>query len=351
MQPQQKKLADTFSDKRLEIDQSISDGVLFLLDNYVPGVGWSDFPTNSSGESTIWVTSHVLVKAGRLLPRNLIETIIDLLIENEWIDGGWGFSPRTPPDCDSTLHVLLAIRKFRPAYLISQKTRDFLRAHQKPDGGFSTYKDDSVLSKFRASKRDKNYSGWTQSHVCVTGFAAKVFSDIPELVSNDSKILMNDYLLKNQSKTGYWDSYWWRSRFFATAMIIDAFSKSPRSPIRNASLQAEKWALNKLDPAGFWDNGYDFGVPCIISTAMCMRVLRAVQLHYETRERCMNWILKQQKMDGSWQSKPILQIPFPNETTPGRNSLKLSNQGVGSTTRGEKNIYATAVVLDLLCSI
>src|SRR5437660_1677556 len=90
--------------------KAIEAAAQYLVNTSRPNdAGWSDFPTNRSGESTSWVTGHVLSQAGPLLPPRLSESSLKALLNKRNENGGWGFSEFVPPDCDSTLHVLWAI--------------------------------------------------------------------------------------------------------------------------------------------------------------------------------------------------------------------------------------------------
>lgn len=155
----------------IEIYNSVNRGIQFLLCNLCEGTYWSDFETNSSGLSSTWVSAYVLNNLAGMLDTKLMTKIYEQIKKESHNNGCWGFSSTVPPDCDSTTHVLKSffLGGFSKKYSEQINTAlPFVLSHQQPDGGFSTYNSNSILSAFRKGKKESSYSGWVQSHPCVT---------------------------------------------------------------------------------------------------------------------------------------------------------------------------------------
>jgi len=153
------------------------------------------------GPSWAWTTACVgstLSEFG-FTPREILEIILSLRCKN----GGWSYNPTVPADADSTLRVLQFLRKigFEDKVIISQ-AEHFVALHQLPDGGISTYHEDTV--------RDMGYSvydGWCSSHPCVTALAINQLRDVTVLKR------ASFYLQNRLTQIGP-EAYWWRTKYY-----------------------------------------------------------------------------------------------------------------------------------------
>lgn len=333
-----------------QCSEAIKRGVGYLTKaaNYTEG-GWSDFHTNSSGESTSWVTAHVLWHAGSVLPLDIAQSSLMALLTQKQEGLAWGFSSSVPPDCDSTLHALHALRTLDAGPQDLSASVRFVLAHQTEDGGFSTYKDGLSLIKYRGEGKGISYDGWTQSHVCVTAVALETLPFYPELVSQQVLEQATDFLLKNQSPEGYWESYWWRSKYFATSRIIIELHKADKREVVAGVSSALTWLIDSFNRRGFWPDSYDQTVGCPLSTALCINTLSTVRVREDLIQKAVSWLLGRQSADGSWQGLPSLQIPPPNVHNPADfDGWRLGGRGVGSCCVDEKRTYTTATVVGAL---
>ena len=325
---------------------SLQRGSAYLVAASDPGGGWSDFATNRSGSSTSWVAAHVLWQAGDILPSHTVALAVRSLTSQRQVSGGWGFSASVPPDCDSTIHALQALRATGRACVQPDKAVRFALLHQQECGGFATYLEDGRLGGYRNAGQNETYDGWTQAHVCVTSVAVETLRLFPRLVPEHVIPRALAFLLRSQEEEGFWRSYWWRSKYFATARIIRELDAQPLPGSREAVERALSWISDTADHDGYWSNGYDTRTPCMLSTAACVGVLGSKQWDAELLTKSLSWIVRQQKADGSWAGAPTLRIPPPAELDPdGASSWRVGGRGVGSCCSDEKRIYTTAAVI------
>jgi squalene-hopene/tetraprenyl-beta-curcumene cyclase len=325
---------------------ALARAVGYLVETSCPdGKGWSDFPTNRSGESTSWVTAHVLWQVGTLLPKSLSETSFRALLSQKQQYGAWGFSQFVPPDCDSTLHALRAMLTLEAKEVDVSESIEFVLSHQTEEGGFSTYKDGLSLVRYRGTGDETNYDGWTQPHVCVTAVALEVLSHFPELVPDHVLDNAINFLLEAQAPEGYWESYWWRSKYFATSRIIKQFNSINDKRVKAALTRARDWVLRTANARGYWDNGYDREIPCALSTAHCVDALVATGAELDSVIESVPWLLAQQNDDGSWMGVPLLRIPPSHIKKPDDFAdWRIGGRGVGSCCADKKRIYTTSSV-------
>ncbi len=342
------------SDAAARCRDAIRRATVFLAANVIETGGWSDFQTNRSGESTSWVTAHVLWHVGRLLPGIVVERGLIALLGQRSASRGWGYSEKTPPDCDSTLHALHAFHELGVARTPPDLARvlEFVLAHQMADGGFSTYGTHGELAAYRGPGSDPNYQGWTQSHVCVTAVALETLPLFPQIVPESILRKAITFVLDRQSAEGCWESYWWRSKVFATSRILRQLIRLGLAEGQLAVERGLGWLTRSAHKGGFYTNGYDLDVPCPLSTALAVRTLVGVERQFDLCLRCANWLVAQSAADGSWQGNAVLQIPPPNVTAPGASfPWKKGGKGVGSCSADRRRVYTTALIARALSDV
>lgn len=196
------------------------------------------------------------------------------------------------------------------------------------------------------------FDGWIQSHNCVTAVALETMKLLPQHFSNTEIEKAVFCLLARQHADGYWESYWWRSKMFATSIIVEFLASSGIPEAKSAARKGHSWISTQIRPSGYADNGYDAEVPCIVSTALSIRPLYHIPSTQGICRKCANWLLDQQLPDGSWKSKPILQIPPPNLVNPNSGfPWKFDGRGVGSCSADKNRIYTTSTVVAALSSL
>src|SRR6185503_17869728 len=206
-----------------QCQDALARALSYLAKNF--HYGWTDFPTNRSGESTSWITAHVIWQVGTLLPSQIAQAGVRELLSQKQATGAWGFSQYVPPDCDSTAHTIMALHAMGVAEQNLLPSLEFVLSHQAQDGGFQTYKDATSLRQYRGAGSETNYDGWLQSHTCVTTVALEVLMNFPGIGDNRRLDQVVEFLIKHQAPEGYWESYWWMSKYFTTTRILQQFNR------------------------------------------------------------------------------------------------------------------------------
>jgi len=337
------------------VDDALARGVSFILSRFRDGL-WSDFSTNSSGESSTWVTGFVLISMKGLLPRRVGRLAVHRLIAHQHASGGWGFSPATPPDCDSTSHVIRALLDAPedtevPTTVVDKGVR-FIMAHQSANGGYATYCSSSGLSRHRLNSQDMGYAGWMMSHTCVTAAVIDhVGTEIDRFIPKSYHNALV-FLVDRQHLDGHWEAYWWRSDVIATAWAVMALATCPTFTRAHVIDSAIEYLNSQRLPMGAWSNGVDTGEPCLLSTATAARALAKFNSHHANIAQTVGWLLQAQNSDGSWPSHPSMQIPPPDIINPRAfRDWSIGSRGVGSVCCDAGRIYTTASVLASLRSL
>lgn len=334
-----------------EANNAISQAISYLISKTTKSGCWQDFQTNRSGQSTCWVTSYTLWKVGHLLPPDIVHKAKNVLEQQKQIHSAWGYSKNTPPDCDSTLHAYNALSLFEDEEAHSSKSLKYILLHQNENGGFSTYNSSDNLLSHRKDGKDINFDGWTQSHVCVSAVALETLQlliDRSVPVENNYQNLL-DYLVSSQHYEGYWESYWWRSKYYSTCKIIKIIQRVNKPQLRDMSAKALNWIVTSMHHDGFFDNGYDAKSPCVISTALAINTVIDQGSINNKISHTIKWLLGEQLPDGSWSNQPYLQIPPPHIIDPTDfDSWGFNEKGVGSCSSDQERVYTTATVVETL---
>lgn len=318
---------------------------------------WRDFLTSSSGLSTDWITAYVLFCLHGLVRKNIYVKKALLRIKSAGeMRLGWGFSSNVPSDCDSTATALLALNLYSENIPNMKKHLDFLLIHQDPKrGGFSTYANDRDLKKYRNNKNE-NYLGWTSPHICVTAMVLRVLDHLDGKEKEHIVKRAINYLIFNRQEDGYWESYWWRSKYYSTFNIIEALSKEIMSNIFDIK-NIFTYILKNQEREGYWKNGYD-DRPCLLSTIYALNTLIIlnkkvnINISYSIK-KAVKWIIAIQNKNGSWDNiTPFFQIPPPNIINPFIENNWIKKQyGTGSITKDNNNIFTTATCIYILNKI
>jgi hypothetical protein len=211
-------------------------------------------------------------------------------------------------------------------------------------GGIATYARVEEIRAFVRLPEDFDVSGWSSPHTCVTAAVAGLERLRHPLIGD---------LLAAQKPDGSWKSYWWFARAYATAMAVQALSRSETSPEeRQATQRAGEWAARNLEER--W-NAFE--------TALLARVLLLAAPSTPETQQAINWLLNSQSRTGSWRGSAALRVPRPDEHQPDRvlswqrwlgprrpirNTQDLLEQTFTIYTLDQNDVFTTATVLETL---
>jgi len=245
------------------VKSAIERGLAFLAACQDASGFWSDWEL-PVGPSLMWTTAYCgwrLAQCGSA-PLSMLEAAADWLEANELEGGGWGYARSTGADADSTalgILFLQSLRRRAPAAAV-RRLLDFRRN----DGGFATY------------GPDQSFGAWTASHVEVTAAAALALANdrtAPGVVDRAAA-----FVRRKRRPDRLWDSYWWTSPWYATAMAVRLLGEPARWESRPALLD--------IHPLG------------------CFEAALRILLIGEGKEELSG----AQNADGSWPSAPILRL-------------------------------------------
>lgn len=187
-----------------EIETCLLQGVDFLLFHQHDDGYWQDFQL-PVGPSTTWVTALIAQRLTELQYRAATDAAVRAA---DWLQqvspaGRWGYSEKIEADADSTAW---ALRLFHSLNVSAPVDLDFLLAHQRRDGGFSTYLADD---------------GWGASHACVTAAVLLALQQTgrDEVIDNAHR-----WLRAARKDNDAWNGYWWSGPFYPTLLAVQALS-------------------------------------------------------------------------------------------------------------------------------
>lgn len=323
------------------IDKCLFEGIIYLERN-IDGEGlWTDFMT-TAGTSKYWVTYYTAYQLADAKIHLPILKELSQRIANSQISGSYN---ETIPEDSDTLNFMVGFMKTQEIKVSSLANMKWLD-YAGHDGGWVTYKDEAALRKRLNLKSGTSLDGWTSPKICVSATACKILS-----LSNEHKEETRAtelYLLNNQNKEGYWDSYWWTSPIYATSWAVQALSE--QLEYREQCAKACDWMLKRQLDTGAWINPFT-NEQSAFYTALAVKAL----VIYDSKkfaaelEKASSWLINQQTMDGSWQTSRILAIPATDvmkisEVTHWRKS----SFGVNIVVDDHNRVFTTATVVNAL---
>lgn len=334
------------------VGQACDRAATFLLENYRQST-WADFLT-PVGQSDQWVGAYVATalsankRAADILPDAAAK-----LISRQRYSGGWAYNDRAPADSDSTASALLflASKEFDNSVPAIRRGIRFLMKHNHADGGFATYRNTLKL-RFLMKAFGVSFKGWTQSHPCVTAAClnALLCSGVEPIHSVIIRGL-NFLRASVNPSTGLWSAYWWQDVYYASTLAIRLFRKmnqpAPYTDCRIMNL------LKNQSESGAWRIGTE-SVGSAFATALAIDLLKdesRIDIT-QNKKRALDWLLAQQKTDGSWASVPILRIPHPYEQNPEDTMpWRIDGLGTGVLIRDQSRLFTTATVFKALTEL
>ncbi len=198
-------------------ERALWSGVDFLLRHQSRDGHWSDFKV-PVGVSTAWITAvagRALVATRSLGHNRGVETAIEAaaswLSANEHAGGGWGYNSDVPIDADTTAHSAIFLQA--AAGTSDHRLINVLQRFRRDDGGFGTFVPGAADG------------GWVRSQPDVTAVVALALARL----SGENSVLLRpalSYCRQWLQASRVVPSYWWKSPFYATAMMALLFSET-----------------------------------------------------------------------------------------------------------------------------
>jgi hypothetical protein len=266
------------------VERSIISSLKYILSHQSANGSWVDWSL-PTGESDAWTTAFLGYKLASI-PKSFREIVIGSMdIASEWLlghrhsDEGWGFNDKTGSDADSTAHAILFLASCGAT--IPERSYERLKEFQGRDGGFSTY------------SLGDGFGSWTISHPDVTPVVLLAFLTKHEGI--DSIIRQGiDYVLRQRSPEGLWNSFWWDSPLYSTEknlMLLNSFNVYPD---KDRTLES----LLQIRPKNAFERA-------LMISSILYADPRSPPL--KIRE-LLHQLLVEQQPDGSWRSEPILRL-------------------------------------------
>ncbi len=190
--------------------RSVSAGIRYLIASQDEDGMWRDYALDV-GVSTSWVTSFVLlglesVRSHLFNPelRRSIFAACDALRRVIRRSGGWGYNESVADDCDTTAHVVLALRQAQAAVPPSAIER--IRQFEVTPGLFRTF-----------LEKPTDHS-WGLPHLEVSAVATLALGEAHRIhgfwcaVSTELE------------QASHWDSFWWASPAYVTYAVAWALA-------------------------------------------------------------------------------------------------------------------------------
>ncbi|MBV9389032.1 MAG: hypothetical protein JOZ78_21660 [Chroococcidiopsidaceae cyanobacterium CP_BM_ER_R8_30] len=337
------------------LDSALSDAVTFLLAARNSEGWWTDFHL-AAGISDEWVTGYVGTMLSGVSDDRASDDRIQTAMKQSWkllqtrnhrANQTWGYNRFPPGDADSTGWAiqLAAVMGETDSSRAQQAIRSLL-AHQRSEGGFSTYERPEAIRAFIQGAPEQDLTGWCGSHPCVSAAIATIPSGI---LPPDCRAALQTYLQSTQSAAGGWSAYWWQDPEYSTALAAEAITVD--QPGSTRITQAVEWGLSRLTTEGYIaTSDHPAGSP--FATAWCLRLLLLQPENPQVQSAIhsiVRWLLDQQRSNGSWTASARLRVPFPDDQDPDRFDQWVYHGTIqGSLVFDCACIFTTATVLQAL---
>jgi hypothetical protein len=277
---------------------------------------WTDMVTNA-GFSNVWTTGYVLRNVSAF-PGYAQEKskAVKFLHDKKIHRSLWGYSDNWKlADGDSTTNVLMAL--LANDALIENDVKRWIETFRL-DEGISTYSNASGLKK--ALPEFKDFSGWTQSHDCVTALGLNFLSLMNGTFADQQYNALKYILLDRHNLHNVWDGYWWTSPLYTTCHILQALIVKEWEKEESRIKKTLDSILQKANANGSFSTPYDIESPFF--TSLVLETVCSAEpvynLYREEAHAMSQWLIHNQFTDGSFKSGHILRIPAPDIESPGQ---------------------------------
>ncbi|MDT0641960.1 prenyltransferase/squalene oxidase repeat-containing protein [Zunongwangia sp. F363] len=333
----------TLSDKK-NSEQNINAGIYsaidFLRNSQNEDGSWEEY-VNQGGISDIWSTAYITSK---LSEKNLADAFepevlkaISFLKDSK--QNIWGYNSTWIGDADTTNFVLLSF--FLKGLPFDDSALNEWIKFFKNDQGFSTYKSPNLLKKSLADEKISNVTRWISGHQCVSAVSFYYLTISEKFPLEHSKLnnFFNRHLRNDSVK-----SFWWTSNIYTLYYLCKSYSLLKKTSVVNKI--ANKIADIQNEDGSFSDK---YG-PNFFITALALEILIHNCKKFENHlHKGINFLLKNQYSDGSWENSNSLQIPDPAEKDNDK-YFPISTHGTSVRAREFNRLFTTVSILGTLTS-
>ena len=248
------------SSKKIETTEKITTAIIlsqtFLEKNRRPDGLWSDFLT-LAGESVHWVSGYVgyamIPSLDVTVQGSWLSEVGSKILQQQNVDGGWGYGPGVPSDADSTSWCLLFLSKLGIQLPKSKESAlRFLLNHQsKIEGAFRTYANPREIAHYMGINETISFEGWSSSQMCVTAVACLALMENKACIGVDEAL---EFIRKGQAIEGFWNPYWWSGKLYASFYCMQALKRGGISKDIESIRRAQGWIAGSQLLDGGWSD-------------------------------------------------------------------------------------------------
>ncbi len=315
------------------------NGISYLASQMNRNGSWQCFET-LAGKSDEWVTAYIGCCLGSMEDKeacSLAEKAHRFLSRRRFFSQGWGFNRIVPSDADSTawsLRLNEILKKQNPLRRKYKKAQRLLLKHVNASNAVCTYRREGPIRHFTRLKKEISFDGWCGPHTCVTAAVANLEAQQFSLAL--------DFLRNSQSSDGSWTAYWWTDPEYVTGLAVAALFRS--KPSDKCVQAAFAWAFERMKEKDFVST-FLFPQGSCFATAWIIYLL-SFSNERSSISRVVEWLLSQQRVDGSWNPSATLRIPPPNCIDPENYpSWSIDGKGGGSIIIDKNSVFTTSSVL------
>ena len=291
--------------------------------------------------SPVWDTAlsiHALIEGGA--PRDKIEKACDWLKDRQILDvvgdwanwrphvrpGGWAFQYNNAhyPDLDDTAVVVMALDRFdRVKYREAiERGVEWVLGLQSKNGGWGAFDADNSYYYLNHIPFADHGALLDPPSADVTARCLSMLAQLGYSTDHPQVAAAIDYLRREQEAEGCWFGRWGTNYIYGTWSVLCALNAIGIDPQDSMIHRAAHWLITKQRKDGGWgEDGASYwkGRPrgiCAVSTPAqtswaLIALMAAGGTDSDAVTRGVEWLMKNQKPDGTWDEDYYTAVGFP----------------------------------------
>jgi len=292
------------------IKNCIQNGIEFIVSKQRNDGTWFEYLT-SAGASDIWATGFITFFCNDIIPKENTEKAKYLLQKDA--HPLWGYKRLYLSDTDSSNFALLGLGT------ATKNKFDKLVQRQNIDGGFPTYTEKEVkeLRKYMKYPKENKYTGWTQSHICVSAVTYYLLLCHNYHIEDENIKKLEAFFIENLRSQNE-IAYWWTNETYTLFWLSLAFEKIENLELKRIIKDRLLNSVNNYKPCLNPDSK---NIKSIFYTALQLNI--CITLNYLNFYACKTLIktlvkelLSEQYKDGSWKATNAMRLPDTEVSNP-----------------------------------